>query len=459
MTNRNKNISFYKKGTYIYIEGDEDTEYVFLVEKGEVEFSSSNQSIILHKVSAGKGDIFGFISALINRPRMETACARVDSTVIGIPKNRFITLLQKNSAIAFKLLNYYANALRVYDNMIFSLEHSSDGLGYDVRLFRLGEYYFHTGNYPNAYYILTRYLQVYPGSDYMDDAREMMGTIEKTGHRKIAEPIRKGIYYEFMDRQIIFCENEPGEELYIIKSGKVKIVKNVNNSEIMLSVLQNGEIFGELSIISNKPRNATAISFGTTVVMPINKSSLHNLFNRAPEILTRIFSSISKRVWFTYIRLEALTHKKPFTKIYAFLENKLIEENVSLKSKESYVLNFGVDELLKMTDLTAEKDGLINSLLADNNLILNMGQIIINDPSAVSAKARFYRSRDNLYTGDEQEKSSPPEPSSGQINYDQIINDMKKGKSPEPEPSVRENIREDISKSSLLRELDESMGL
>ena len=48
--------------------------------------------------------------------------------------------------------------------------------------------------------------------------------------------------------------------------------------------------------------------------------------------------------------------KKNLTKIYAFLENKLLKNNISLKSESSYILNFGIDELLKMNDFSQEED-------------------------------------------------------------------------------------------------------
>ncbi len=450
MFGKNKNITFYKKGTYIYIEGEEDSDSVYIIENGEVEFSSSNQYIKLNKESAKKGDIFGFISALINRPRNETSRAKVDTSVIIIPKNRFITLLQKNSEIAFKLLNYYADELRAYDNLIFSLEQSKDIFSTDFKLYKLGEYYYNENNYSNSYYIFHRFIQMYPENKFVKEARDKILKIESTGLRKISEPMKTGIYNEYVDKQIIFCENEPGNELFIIKKGKVKIVKNKDNVEIMLSVLKEGDIFGELAIVSNKPRNATAISYGVSVILPINKNSFLSLFDKTPQILNRIFLSISKRVWFTYIRLEALTHKKPFTKIYAFLENKLIEDNISLKSNKPHTFSFGIDELLNMTDLVHVKtENIMKNLLNDSNLEFNFGQIIINDPSAISAKARFYRSRDNLYLEEE-----PAKPAAEETANKMDVEDTDMEVIPE-----HNNEKAVISNSSILKELDELVDL
>ena len=265
------------------------------------------------------------------------------------------------------------------------------------KIFNLGKYYFHDNLYENAYHILTRFLQLYPDGKFIKDAREIIKKIEGAGVRTIIEPIKKGIYSEYIDKQIIFCENEPGEELFIIKEGKVKIVKNNNNNEILLSVLNEGDIFGELAIVSEKPRNATAISFGGTVLLPIDNNALLRLMNKSPEILKRLFTAISQRVWFTTIRVESRLYQNPLTRIYAFLEDVLLEHNISLKGRNSYELQFGFDELLKMINLSQkDMDEALNELLSDSNLNLNFGRITIGDPSRLSDQARYYRSRDGL---------------------------------------------------------------
>ncbi len=392
----------FRKNAYIYIEGDEDIDNIYIIEKGRVGFTGSNIQIKRYKSEAKEGNIIGFVSALSGRPRIETAYALTDCVLIELTKENFLRLLQKNSEIAFKVINYFAEELRIYDEMIFGNKDSADIQTCETDLFELGKFYINRNNYDYAYYIFNRHLQLYPESLYKDESRKYILQIESTGMRKIPEPVREGIYLRYVDKQIIFCENEPGDELFIIQEGKVKIVKNHRGTEIMLSILKEGDIFGELAIVSSKERNATAISFGNAVLMPLNIKSLIALMDITGEILKKIFTSISKRVWFTFIRIESKLHKKPLTRIFAFLENKLLEENISLKSKKPHTFNFGIDELLKMTDVSWEKAGnSINEFLKDPSLSFHFGQIEIADPSYISVKARFYRSRDHIESPDE----------------------------------------------------------
>ena len=116
-----------------------------------------------------------------------------------------------------------------------------------------------------------------------------------------------------------------------------------------------------------------------------------------PAITQLIFKELSHRIWFTYIQLESQLYDKPITRIYALLENKLIEKNVSLKSNEPVKLNFGIDELLRMLGYISSKmEKSTNILLGDSNLEFNIGEIIVEKPSQLSAKTKYFKSRDHM---------------------------------------------------------------
>ncbi|HOD13172.1 MAG TPA: cyclic nucleotide-binding domain-containing protein [Spirochaetota bacterium] len=449
----------FKAGAYIYIEGDEDVDAVYIVEKGLVEFKSTNERISTHGNNAAPGDVFGFISSLSRRPRMETAFAKVNSTVLIFTRERFLALLQKNSNIAIKLLNSYADELRMFDTMIVQMGAQKDlFLTEDEQLFNLGSYYHRSGNNAAAFYVLTRYSEMFATGAHAREVRDLLAAIQKTGITRIPEPVPEGIYKRYADKQIVFCEHEPGDELYIIKKGKVKIVKYHNNSEIILSVLKEGEIFGELAIVSDKPRNATAISFGTTIVLPINKDSMIKLIKKSSDLLKRIFTAISQRVWFTFIRMESKFYEKPITRVYVFLENKLIEDNVSLKNREPHLFSFGIDELLKMATIPPDKIASVtDELTRDHNLTFNLGRTVIENPSLVASRARYHRSRDHLYDGEDDERYAAPA-RTAPVEFEEpeleVLENTADVKIPEPVSAIEDQAG---SSSNLFDELDDAL--
>jgi CRP/FNR family transcriptional regulator len=399
--------SLFKKDAYIYVEGDEDSETVYIMEKGTAELTSANKLVKRYKPVVSDGEVFGFISALCNRPRMESAIARRDSVVVAVPKNRFIFLMQKSPEIAIKLLRYFAEELRLYDEMMFSVsDRESSLLPEDMEMFNQGEYYHRAGEKAFAHYVLSRYLQIHPDGMRSDEAQSIIAGIESGGFKGTPAPRKDGIYKVYADRQMIFCENEPGEELYIIREGKVKIVKVNNNNEILLSVLREGEVFGELAIVSDKNRNASAVSWGRTVLLPIRKENLTWVLTKSPAIINKIFMAISQRIWFTFIMLEAKLYTKPITRLYSFLENKLLEGDISLHSKKPVSLNYSIEELLRMCEAPpSRRNSLMDSLTDDTNIEFNFRQVVIKNPSILASRAKTYKSRDHIKSADDEADS------------------------------------------------------
>ncbi|PKL11138.1 MAG: Crp/Fnr family transcriptional regulator, partial [Spirochaetae bacterium HGW-Spirochaetae-6] len=71
---------------------------------------------------------------------------------------------------------------------------------------------------------------------------------------------QKSYVKNFKEGEIIFCEYEPGSTFYLIKKGRVKITKISEKYEKTLDVLGEGSLFGEMAIIEQAPRSATAIA-------------------------------------------------------------------------------------------------------------------------------------------------------------------------------------------------------
>jgi len=378
---------------------------------------ANNEKIKRYRSVIRPGEVFGFTSSLCRRPRMESAIARRDTQVLAIRRERFIEMLRQNPDIAMKIITFFAEELRTYNDMVFGEENDDRELLSDERkLFELGRHYYGKAEHQHACYVLDRYSASYPGGACAAEAAALKAELEKMPNRFITEPVVEGIYHTYADGQMIFAEYESADELYIIKEGKVKIIKTHRDEEILLSVLREGEIFGELAIVSTRPRNATAVAWGSTSLLPIRRENFTTVLRKTPAVIDRIFMAISQRIWFTYIRLESKLYTRPVTRIYVLLENKLLEDRVSLKSSKPVTIMYGIDELIRMTGVPPEKKNkTIDQLLSDPNLGFNFGRIEVENPSILSTKAKFFRSRDHLGAEDDDEpvkkkKHLEPEP-------------------------------------------------
>ena len=82
----------------------------------------------------------------------------------------------------------------------------------------------------------------------------------------------------------LFETGDHGDELYIVRSGKVEIfIRNVAGEKIVLTVAEQGDLFGELSMLDNRPRTATAIALEDTELIVLNRSNLLAFFQKKPD--------------------------------------------------------------------------------------------------------------------------------------------------------------------------------
>jgi len=385
----------YRKGAMIYIESDEDSSEVFVVETGEVSLTGS-PGMPPFRPTLGPGDIFGFTSCLCRRPRMENAVARIDCSCAVLERERFIESVQSNPELASRIISYFAQELRAYDDLMTSASDEANARDDEARLFQIAQYLFKKSRTAHAAHALKVYAGRFPDGMHAVEAGKLRAALPGKGG-DVPAPGTRGLCRVFADKQMIFCEQEPGNELYVIKSGKVEILKISPPDEILLSILREGDIFGELSMVSSAPRNATAVSEGESVLLPVSRDSLQSVFQKSPATVGRILGALSQRLWFTFIRLRAKVYQNPLTRTYVLLENKLLEERVSLRGTKPYTLGLGIGEIMGMAGVPADHVDAVKSVLgSDPNLSFQFRQVIVESPSALEAKARYFRTRDHL---------------------------------------------------------------
>ncbi|HET6451493.1 MAG TPA: cyclic nucleotide-binding domain-containing protein [Spirochaetia bacterium] len=385
----------YNRDAFIYIESDEDSAEVFIVESGEVVLQGT-PGMPMFRQSLGPGDIFGFTSCLCRRPRMETAVARTDCTCVVLSRDKFLERVQSNPDLASRIISYFAQELRAYDNLMTTPSAETAAEDDEVHLFELATHLAKRGRLAHAVHAFTVYADRFPSGPHAAAATAERAHLKaRLGETK--PPAARGVFKVFADGQMIFCEFEPGNELYVIKSGKVEILKIAPPEEILLSILRDGDIFGELSIVSATARNATAIASGETILMPVSRASLPSLFQKSPAVVARILAALSQRLWFTFIRLRAKAYENPLTRTYVLMENKLLEERISLKGTKPVTLSLGIGEILSMSGVPADQmDAVKNQLASDPNLSFQFRQVTIENPTVLESRAHYLRTRDHL---------------------------------------------------------------
>ena len=95
--------------------------------------------------------------------------------------------------------------------------------------------------------------------------------------------------------QLIFTEGDAGCCAYIIEEGEIEIVYHDAMGEHTLSVMNKGELFGELALIDQQPRTATARATEHTVLIQIEHSLVQGLLERSDPVLRHLLLVILER--------------------------------------------------------------------------------------------------------------------------------------------------------------------
>ena len=105
---------------------------------------------------------------------------------------------------------------------------------------------------------------------------------------------RKKIHFKEGDS--IFKEDEEGgKEMYVIDTGRVNIVKKIGDTDITLTTLDEGDFFGEMSLITGNKRSASAVAQ--------TKCKLHTMDKETFEF------NISNNIDFMRYIIETLAHR------------------------------------------------------------------------------------------------------------------------------------------------------
>jgi CRP/FNR family cyclic AMP-dependent transcriptional regulator len=102
---------------------------------------------------------------------------------------------------------------------------------------------------------------------------------------------------EFPRGHVIFSEGEPGDRLYIISSGKVKVGRKApDGRENLLAVFGPSDMFGELSIFDPGPRTSTATTVTEVRAHTMDRAALRDWINKRPEIAEQLLRVLARRL-------------------------------------------------------------------------------------------------------------------------------------------------------------------
>ncbi len=125
---------------------------------------------------------------------------------------------------------------------------------------------------------------------------------------------------------VLFNEGDAGEEMFILQTGRVKISKRIRGVEKTLATLEKGEFFGEMAILNDKPRSATAETLEECDMLVIDRKTFDALIRGNSEIAVRFIKRLADRLREANDQMESLMIRDNTSRLVSILAKHVREQ-------------------------------------------------------------------------------------------------------------------------------------
>lgn len=176
--------------------------------------------------------------------------------------------------------------------------------------------------------------------------------------------------HSFARGEMIFQEGSIGSALYVVAQGQVRIyTASDHGQELSVSIMRDGDFFGEMALLDGLPRSASAQAMCRTVCLTLHRDAfLHNL-SVCPPIAVAVLEAMALRLRRTTHHAEHLASKSATQRVVGHLLDLNQRYGVPVAGGSMIGLRLTQDDLASMTGTTRETVNRVLSHLRDQGLI------------------------------------------------------------------------------------------
>lgn len=293
----------FRKDSYILVEGKNDSDKFYIIKTGNVKCFKMNDPNNISTKTLGPGDFVGVIPCMSGHSQIENVVALTDVSCISVRKDQYSELIEKNTSVALKIIRTFAHRVRSMNEQLTQLALNSISIDSPEHIFDVAEYYERVRRTDIAAYAYNAYLRECPQGIKAFDAEFRLNILRSpivaqpfTAHSELVRSYKKDT--------MIFSESQSGSDMFIIQDGVVSISKVVDGNEVTLAMLKRGDMFGEMALLENKPRSASAIAHEDCRLMVVNRQNFDQMVGTQPQLISRLTTMLSERLWSMYRHLD-----------------------------------------------------------------------------------------------------------------------------------------------------------
>ena len=196
------------------------------------------------------------------------------------------------------------------------------------------------------------------------------------------------------DETVVLEGDDSMQALYLIATGSVQVyMTGIDGRETILSFLERGDFFGEMSLIDGEPRSASVRTVTDATLLVIHRESFLSLIRRTPEIAMALMSELCKRLRKANKQIGSLSTMSVSGRVAGTLLNLMEERGVRIHTDNGSMVTVihnrpTQQQLADMSGTTRETVSRICSLLVRANAIAMTGKdIVIFDEDVLQEKA------------------------------------------------------------------------
>lgn len=173
--------------------------------------------------------------------------------------------------------------------------------------------------------------------------------------KELQEIGKKLIIKDYDRNETILYEEDTNQFMYIILSGKVKVIKTTGEGkEVILAMHQSGDFFGEVSLINGKTTPASVVAMEDSQVAIISKKEFYSILFSQHKVLKNLLEILSLRLRTAWDTIKLLTFNNATQRLRMLFF--MLSEEHGRETDEGILLDirFSHQEMADMTGMTRE---------------------------------------------------------------------------------------------------------
>jgi CRP/FNR family transcriptional regulator, nitrogen oxide reductase regulator len=170
--------------------------------------------------------------------------------------------------------------------------------------------------------------------------------------------------------QAIYFEGDPGEHLYLVAMGKVKLLRHTGaGRDVLLDILRGGEYFGSLALLGGRGYTDTAVAQTDCCILQISSSNFEKILNHYPDVSLKVLQAVGQRLAESQEIVKQLSVYSAEQRIAAALIR--LAKKMGEQKEEGMLIQlpFSRQDLAAMTGATVETVSRVMSRFADEGLV------------------------------------------------------------------------------------------